>query len=129
MNIITRYIAYTIVTSMMVVMLVLLALFTFFGFLEQLKDIGQGNYDVFHAVYFMMLRIPSYINQLFPMAAMIGVTVGLGMLSSNSELIAIRSAGISIRQIVNIVLKVGGVLMVLSFLIFTIVIDISDDAD
>ena len=114
MKIINRYINYTILTSMMVVMMVLLSLFTFFSFLEQLEEIGQGNYDVLHALYFVVLSIPTLVNQLFPIMALLGVTIGLGLMSSNSELIAIRSAGVSLQQIVNSVLRVGAVLMMLS---------------
>ncbi|MFV2057901.1 MAG: LPS export ABC transporter permease LptG [Thiohalomonadales bacterium] len=117
MKIINRYINYTILTSMMVVLFVLLSLFTFFSFLEQLEEIGQGNYGVVSALYFVLLSMPTMINQLFPITALLGVTIGLGLLSSNSELIAIRSAGVSMRQIVNSVLKVGTLLMIVSFII------------
>lgn len=117
MKIINRYINYSILTSMMVVMFVLLSLFTFFSFLEELEEIGQGNYDVFNALYFVTLSIPTMVNQLFPIMALLGVTIGLGLLSSNSELIAIRSAGVSMQQIVHTVLKVGALLMVVSVII------------
>ena len=117
MKILDRYISYTILGSILVVMSVLLALFTFFSFLEQIKDIGQGNYDALHAIYYVLLTLPTLANQLFPMAALMGVTIGLGILSSSSELIAIRSAGVSIRQIVYSVLKVGALIMVLALLI------------
>lgn len=98
-------------------MLVLLALFSFFSFLEQIKDIGKGNYDMLSAVYYVLLTVPTLTSQLFPMAALMGVTIGLGVMSSSSELIAIRSAGVSIRHIVFAVLKMGFLVMLLSLIV------------
>lgn len=115
--IISRYISYTILGSIFVVLVVLLAIFSFFNFLEQLKSTGQGNYDTVRALYYVFLTLPSLTYQLMPMAALMGVSIGLGVLSSSSELVAIRSAGVSIAYIVGIVLKTGAFVMLVSIIL------------
>lgn len=107
MKILDRYIGMSVIASMAVVMGVLLALFTFVGFFEEVNNIGKGRYGVSEAILYIVLSLPSMINQLMPMTALLGCTLGLGMLASNSELVAIRSAGVSLRRIVWSVMKVG----------------------
>jgi lipopolysaccharide export system permease protein len=47
---------------------------------------------------------------MFPMIALLGTILSLGMLASNSELIAMRAAGVSITRITLSVLKTGVIL-------------------
>ena len=107
MQILDRYIARNIVISLLIVLVVLLALFTFFQFLEELKDIGRGRYDTEKAFLFVLMTLPSLAYQLLPITLLLGCTIGLGVLASNSELTAIRAAGVSLEHIVGTVFKVG----------------------
>jgi len=117
MKIINRYISYTLFGSIFVVLVVLIAIFSFLAYFDQLKTTGQGNYDAIRALYFVFLTLPSMTYQLMPMASLIGVSVGLGLLSSSSELIAIRSAGVSIGNIVLIVMRAGLIVMLVSIVL------------
>ncbi len=116
MKIIDRYIIQSVAVSMTVVLLVLVALFSFFGFMEELNNVGKGDYDVGLAIMYMLLEMPNLIYQLIPITALIGSIMGLGMLSNYSELIAIRSAGVSLLRIIGAVMKVGAVVMVLAII-------------
>ncbi|PVV27535.1 MAG: LPS export ABC transporter permease LptG [gamma proteobacterium symbiont of Ctena orbiculata] len=51
--------------------------------------------------------MPRYSYELFPLATLLGSLIGLGVLAGNSELLAMRAAGISIARIVLSVLKTG----------------------
>jgi len=100
-----------------VVLVVLIALFSFFTYFTELKSTGQGNYDAFRALYYVFLTLPRQAYELIPTASLIGASIGLGLLSSSSELIAIRSAGVSIGAIVKIVLKTGMIVMAISIVL------------
>lgn len=117
MILIDRYLARSVVWSTFVTLLVLLTLFTFFAFMDEVTDIGQGDYGLWQAVQYVLLTTPKLTAQLFPVAALIGSIIGLGVLASNSELVAIRAAGISLWRIVWAVMKVGLVFVLLSLLI------------
>ena len=44
---------------------------------------------------FSLCSVPGDIVMFFPMAALIGALIGLGMLASNSELVVMQAAGMS----------------------------------
>lgn len=113
MRILDRYIARNITVHTAIVLLVLLALFTFFAFMDELRDVGKGNYGVAQAGQYVLLSVPRMVTQLFPIAALIGCMAGLGMLARQNELTVIRAAGVSLRRIVWSVMKIGLLLVVL----------------
>lgn len=117
MRILDRYIGLTVISHTLVVMLVFIALFSFASFVGELDYLGKGKYGLLQAVYYVALTLPSLVYQLFPPVALIGSMVGLGMLSSGSELVAVRAAGVSMGRIILSVMKVGAVLMVIAVIV------------
>ena len=117
MQIIDRYIGKNIIISMLIVLCVLLSMFAFFQYLEELKDVGKGRYDTGKAFMFVLMTLPTLIYQLLPMTVLLGCTIGLGMLASNSELTAMRSAGVSLEHIIASVFKIGVVVIVIGVVV------------
>lgn len=116
MKLVQRYLGKTIIVSTLLVLLAVLALQTFVNFVGELKDIGQGDYGPFQALIYVMLGLPQAIYSLFPMAAMLGVMVGLGTLAGHHELVIFRTSGISINQI--IVMSIKTVLLMIVMMTF-----------
>jgi lipopolysaccharide export system permease protein len=117
MLILDRYIARHVVMGTLLVMGLLLSLFTVFAFMDELSRVGKGSYTTLDAVQYVLLLIPGLIYQLFPITALLGCTIGLGVLASNSELTIMRAAGISLNKIVWSTMKVGMVLVALTLII------------
>jgi len=117
MQIIDRYIHKNILVSVLIVLFVLLSLFAFFQYLDELKDVGKGRYDAGKAFLFVLMTLPTLIYQLLPMTVLLGCTIGLGVLASNSELTAMRSAGVSLEHIMGSVFKVSLVIIVLGIIV------------
>ena len=86
-------------------------LFTYLGELGDLKD----NYTAWDAFLHVIWGAPSALYEILPIAALIGAVLGLGTLASNSELIVMRAAGISLWRIVGWVIRSALMLVVLSF--------------
>ena len=105
MQLIYRHIRSTVVSATVMVMLVLLGIQSFMELIGQLSVIGKANYGLLQALVYVPLQLPADLYQLFPMAGFLGSLIGLGRLASNSELIVMRSAGVSIRQILWSVIK------------------------
>jgi lipopolysaccharide export system permease protein len=114
MAILERYLGRTILNQTVLVLTVLLGLFLFVSFIDQLSDVGHGNYTLLSAAKYVVLTAPRTIYELFPMAALLGTILGLSILANNSELIVMRSSGISIMQITRAVLKTGGIFVVVA---------------
>lgn len=117
MQILDRYIARSIAMSSLVVMSVLLALFTFFAFTDEVDKIGQGQYDAPAAVQYVVMTMPRLMYQLFPIVALLGSIIGLGLLAGSSELTVMRAAGVSLGRIVWSVMKVGLLFVLLALAI------------
>lgn len=86
-------------------------LFTYLGELGSLKD-GYGAWDAFLHV---LWGAPNALYEILPISALIGAVLGLGTLASSSELIVMRSVGVSLWRIVGWVMRSALLLVVLSF--------------
>lgn len=105
MGILDRYIGRTIFAATFLSLFVLIGLSSIIKFVEQMKNVGKGDYDVISAAYFVLLKMPVEIALFFPMAALIGALIGLGSLASSSELVVMQAAGLSKFRIALSVLK------------------------
>lgn len=86
-------------------------LFTYLGELGSLKP----HYNALDALWHVLWDAPSQTLELLPIGALIGAVVGLGTLAGNSELVVMRSVGLSLWRIVGWVLRPALLLIVLSF--------------
>lgn len=93
------------------VLSVLQVLFTYLGELGALNE----NYNAWQALLYVMWGAPRYLYEILPIAALIGAVLGLGTLASNSELVIMRSIGISLWRIVGWVIRSALILVILSF--------------
>jgi len=121
MTILQRYIAQTILASTVLVLLILLGLYTFMDFITELDDLGKGQYQIGDIASYIALSMPKRIYELLPVAALLGSVLGLGNLASQSELVVMRAAGMSVAQINKAVMIVAISLMVVAVFVGEIV--------
>ncbi|MEF1305073.1 LptF/LptG family permease, partial [Vibrio owensii] len=107
------YIGRTIISTTALVLATFVGLSGIIKYVEQLRKVGRGAYDLMHALYFVLLSIPRDIEMFFPMAALLGALIGLGMLASSSELVVMQAAGFSKLDIGLSVLKTAVPLMLI----------------
>jgi len=117
MKILQRYIGKTVISAIALVTLMLMGLQLFILFVNQLDDLGKGNYGLLQSAWYVMLQMPFQVYLFFPMASLLGCLIGLGMMANHRELVVMRAAGISITQITIIVSKVALLLVVIMTLI------------
>lgn len=115
-SILSQYLMRAIMVSTALVLIVLLGLAGLFEFIAELDD-TQGNYQTPQAILYTALRLPNLAFQMLPIAALIGSLLGLGALAGNSEIIVMRSAGLSVRELAGMVAVSGAVLLVLTGLL------------
>lgn len=99
------------------VTLLLGGLLAFITFLTELKSIGSMNYDVWEAFRFVTFSLPHDLYPFFPIAALIGCLIGLGQMASSSELIVMRAAGVSKKQITWSVIRATLIMLIFATLI------------
>lgn len=113
MRILDAYIGRVITSTTFITLLVLLSVGSIIKFVEQMRAVGRGNYDLAHAALYVLYSVPRDIEIFFPMAALVGGLIGLGMMASNSELVVMQAAGLSRLQIIKSVMKTAAVLILI----------------
>jgi lipopolysaccharide export system permease protein len=117
MSLLDLYIGRTIVHQALVVMAVLVGLFSLVIFIDQIADIGSGDYGVLRAFAFVGLSVPRIVYEVFPMATLLGAILGLSSMARDSELIVIRASGVSVARITLSALKFGAFFVLVAILI------------
>lgn len=117
MRILRRYIGSTVINTILIVILVLVAVEIFIEFTGEFSDMGTGNYGLPQVLLCVAMRLPADIYQFFPMAGLIGSLMGLGLLASHSELIAMRAGGVSLVKITWAVIKAAFLAMLIAILL------------
>ena len=127
MNLLERYIAKAVIIGTLIVMLVILTLLGIVELMQQLDDVGKGNYTLADAFLASVLTMPRKLFEVFPITALVGSLLGLGGLASNGELTAMRVAGVSVFRLVLAVLKTGLFMLLFVFLIGEFIGPVSEE--
>jgi lipopolysaccharide export system permease protein len=126
MKILDRYIAVAVATGTLVALLIVVGLDIFFNVIAQIDNIGRENYTLMTLVQFVALITPQSMYELFPMAALLGSLMGMGGLSANSELVAMRASGLSIWRIIRSVLQVGVLMLVVAVFVGEVIAPVAE---
>ncbi len=126
MKIFNRYFWQETSVNILMIMLGLLAMFSFFDLIQELDSLGHGNYGLSQMLIFVLLSIPGHIYEVVPVAVLVGMMYSLGTLARNSELIVMRVSGLSLANIGFILIKVGLLFTVITFLVGELITPISE---
>lgn len=116
MKTLRRYLASEIFAATALVVLALVLLFSFFDLVEEIKDLGRGGYRMKHVALHVLLRAPTHVYEVFPIAALIGTLFALAQLVASSELTVIRTSGVSLTRLNLTLVSIGTVLAAVTFL-------------
>jgi lipopolysaccharide export system permease protein len=116
MKLLTRYLRREIYASIALVFGALIMLFALLDLINELNSMGRGDYKLGYVLLFVTLTIPGHVYELFPVAVLIGTIFAMVQMAANSELTVYRSSGVSLKQMIVALLKIGAPLVVLCFL-------------
>lgn len=111
MKLIPRYIRTSVIQSVLLCFLTLAGVQCFINLINVSGDIGKGHLSLAMAVLYVLMKLPADLYQMFPMVGFVGCLIGLGRLSSSSELIVVRAAGVSIGRIAMCVVTAAAILI------------------
>ncbi len=114
MNLLTLHIVKEVLKGSFLTLILLLTLFNLFTFSDELKDMGTGDYGLKEIFLYLLLTSPRVFYELIPSAALLGSLFVLGTMANNSEIIAMRSAGLSVMGIIRAVMIAGLILVIVS---------------
>ena len=112
--------------SILFIMGALLAMFAFFDLLQELDSLGKGHYGLGKILLFVVLSAPGHIYEIVPVAVLIGTMYSLAQFARNSELVVLRTSGLSILKIGGILLQIGIVFALLTFIVGELITPLSE---
>jgi lipopolysaccharide export system permease protein len=110
-----RYLAKQIYVAFGFILFALVALFLFFDILSELGSV-QGGYTLPLALLHVLLKAPSRISEIIPIAALIGSIYVFAMLASQSEFTILRIAGLDVKRGLIALTKISLPLVVLTLI-------------
>jgi len=121
-HILTIYLGKTIVKFIAIAAFLLLGIELLFSVVNELRVLGTGDYQLKNMFQYLALIAPQKIVKMFPVSALLGTLLGLGSLANHSELVVMRAQGLSILNIIGILLKTGLLLVVIMWGIGEIIV-------
>ena len=97
-NHIDRHIGRTVFNSILAVLAGVITVSLLFGLTDELQG-DRSDYSFMNALWYVILRQPGQLYEAFPFVAFIGTIVGMGILSSQSEITVLRASGVSIFRL------------------------------
>lgn len=126
MRIINRYLMQEILGSTLLVTLGLIAMFSFFDLIQELDSLGHGSYNLGAVLIFVLLSAPGHVYEIMPLAVLIGTLYSLAQFSRHSELVVMRASGVSRANIGKVLLRVGVVFAIMTFIVGELVTPVSE---
>jgi lipopolysaccharide export system permease protein len=107
LGILRRYVIGEVARSFGLALLTMTAIFVLFMVAAQARDIGLSPSDIVHLVPYV---IPSTLPYTIPVSLLFAATVVYGRLAGDNEIIAIKTAGLSVWTVLTPTLILGSVL-------------------
>ncbi|WP_225639260.1 LPS export ABC transporter permease LptG [Candidatus Profftia sp. (ex Adelges kitamiensis)] len=117
LRVLDRYIGRNIFNTIMITLFMIVSLSSIIKFIDQLRKVGQGHYSALDAGFYTLLSVPKDIEVFFPMSALLGTLLSLGILARYSELVVMQSSGYTRLQISFSVMKTTIPLVILTMII------------
>lgn len=115
MKILNRYIASTYARMMGLCLTSFVLIYLVIDFMEKINRFTRADGKPIHIAMFFLYKIPEIVSQVMPLGVLMATLLALGALSRNSEIIAMRGCGISLRTITSPILVIAFLLSVFSF--------------
>ncbi len=113
MSILQRYFLVSILQAVAFALAALLGLQAFFDLTGELPVVGKNGYGMQHAALFTLTMLPQHVNEVLPVAALIGTIYTMAQFASTSEFTIMRASSLSTGRAA---VMVGKVLVAVAFI-------------
>jgi len=90
-----KVVALSVLSAVLLAWGVVVALDALLAFVNEINDVGTGDYTLSKAITYILLTLPRRAYQFFAYGGLIGGLMGMGALAASGELTALRAAGLS----------------------------------
>lgn len=111
-----RYVSTTVSAAILLVLAVIVGLDVIAAIIDEMSQMSS-NYGFVQVLSFVAMSVPGSLYEYLPFASLVGCLAGLGALANNSELVVMRSAGISTAAVVGMVMRPAIIIMLAGVLV------------
>jgi len=122
MFIISRYIMKEVLRLFAILMATLVALFYVVDFFEKIDNFIDSQLAAPRIVAYFAYKLPFVSAQMIPICLLLSVIITFGIMNRHNELIAFRSNGVGMLQLLRPILMIGAVFCVILFLLSEVVV-------
>ena len=107
------------------ILLMVVGIYLIVDFFERIDDFinAEMSFDV--VLIYTLFKIPFIIVEIMPVGVMLAIIIAVGLMSKNNEILALKSAGISVHSLLRPVLMVGTAFAMALFFIAEAVVPIT----
>lgn len=125
MKLLSKHVSGSVFGAIMLVLVVIVGLDVLSAIIDQMDKVDD-EYTFGDVLAYVLLTLPGRVHEYIPFASLVGCLIGLGALASQSELIIMRSAGVSTLQVIWMVMKPALVLMLVGLLLSEFVAPVTE---
>lgn len=107
MTIIHRYISRLFFKYFAVVLLMVIVIYLSIDVFGRLDNLMEARLSLAEMFLFFAYKVPLIVSQVTPAAVLLGVLIVFGIMSKNNEIIALKSAGVSLQYLLLPILVIG----------------------
>ena len=115
MSIIHKYIIQEVLKYLIVVLIMVVGIYIVVDFFEKIGDFLEAGLPFSRALTFFAYKTPFIIAQITPVGLLLAVLVVFGLMNKNNEILALKSAGVSIYHLLKPMIAMG---LLASFFMF-----------
>jgi len=116
MSILQRYFFVSILQAVAFALAALLGLQAFMDLTGELPAVGKNGYGMQHAALFVLTMLPQHVNEVLPVASLLGTIYIMAQFASTSEFTIMRASSMSTRMAATMLGKVALVIVVVAFI-------------
>ena len=125
MKLLHRYILSSFLKNFFLCLLGFLFLFLIFDFMDRIDNVMNENASFITIALYFIYKIPLTMTLMLPVAMLVSTLLTFGVLSKNSEITAMRSAGVKVMWLARPILITGFVVSLLCLLLNETLVPVS----
>ena len=120
-----RYIVSSVIKFLAITELAGMIMFFIIEFFEHMDKFTASSKNFVYGVYYLLLRIPYYLNLILPLSFLISMLIFLILMVRNNEMITVRTSGISTASLMKPLIVLSIALIAFSFILAELVVPVS----
>lgn len=116
MTVLTRYIVREFAKTLTIALLAFVMIYVLVDFFERIDNFIEAGVKLRYVLIYILFKLPLVIDQMMPVAVLMGTIIAIGLLARGNEIIALRASGVSPFRLITPLLVVALFISLISFI-------------